>query len=173
MTGAPVTVFVGLGSNLHDPQRQVTAALQELADLPDTAMVRRSHLYRSAPLGPQNQPWYFNAVAELLTGLAPERLLDELQRIEQRHGRVRSQHWGPRSLDLDILLFGAQQLVTPRLRIPHPGISGRHFVLLPLLEIAPDIDLPGLGSARVLAGRLTTSDIEQVGRSDSGSPPPG
>lgn len=160
--GDRVSVFVGLGSNLDDPIRQVTLALQAMADLADSQLVNRSSLYRSAPMGPAHQPWFVNAVAELATGLAPEPLLGELQKIEQRQGRVRTLHWGPRSLDLDILLYGSEQMATQRLTIPHPGISQRDFVLVPLLEIAPDIDIPGLGSAQRLAGRLPTSDIEKI-----------
>jgi 2-amino-4-hydroxy-6-hydroxymethyldihydropteridine diphosphokinase len=164
-----VPVFVGLGSNLNDPIQQVTVALQALADLPDSQLVSRSSLYRSAPMGPPNQPWFINAVAELATGLAPEPLLDELQKIEQQQGRVRALHWGPRSLDLDILLYGSEQIATQRLTIPHPGISQRNFVLLPLLEIAPDIDIPRLGSAKPLASRLPISDVEKIASSDSAS----
>ena len=164
-----VPVFVGLGSNLNNPIRQVTVALQALAELPESQLVNRSSLYRSAPMGPPNQPWYINAVAELATGLAPEALLDELQRIEQQNGRVRGLRWGPRSLDLDILLFGSKQIMTQRLRVPHPGIAQRDFVLLPLLEIAPGIEVPGLGSVKRLASRLSTSDIEKIASSGSAS----
>ena len=162
MTSARVQVFVGLGSNLNDPQHQVTVALQELAILPDSRVVNLSSLYRSAPVGPPNQPWYVNAVAELATGLAPQHLLDELQTIEQRHGRVRGVRWGPRSLDLDILLFGSRKIATRRLTIPHPRIAMRNFVLLPLLEIVPNINIPGFGSARMLANALPISNIEKI-----------
>lgn len=162
MTDTKFRAYIGLGSNLSDPIRQVTVALHDLAGLPDSQVADRSSLYRSAPLGPPNQPAYINAVVELVTGLSPQRLLDELQEIEQRHGRVRDGHWGPRSLDLDILLFGSRTIATRRLTIPHPEIAHRDFVLLPLLEIAPNIDIPGLGPASELASNLPAHDTKKI-----------
>ena len=156
----PVAAFIGLGSNLADPRQQVTSALQELSELAATRLHSRSALYRSAPMGPQDQPDYINAVARLETGLAPDALLDALQAIEARHGRERSgERWGARTLDLDLLLYGDRRIDNPRLRVPHPGIADRNFVLYPLAEIAPDLDLPGLGPLRTLLTRCTPSGL--------------
>jgi 2-amino-4-hydroxy-6-hydroxymethyldihydropteridine diphosphokinase len=138
-----VTVaYVGLGSNLADPARQVETALQELDSLPHTRLVKRSSLYRTKPVGYADQPDFINAVAELETGLPAERLLDELQALEVRHGRERSFPNAPRTLDLDLLLFGKLALRTDRLTVPHPRMKERAFVLDPLREIAPDLELP-------------------------------
>lgn len=146
MSAASVLAYIGLGSNLELPARQLRGALAELDDLPNTRLIRHSPLYRSAPLGPAGQPDYVNAVALLQTTLGAHALLDALQAIEQRHGRVRGTRWGPRTLDLDLLLYGDQQIETPRLRVPHPQLHRRAFVLVPLRDIAPeDLDLPGLG----------------------------
>lgn len=140
-----VVAYVGLGSNLDGPREQVEEGLRELDRLPETELEQASSLYRSAPMGPQDQPDYVNAVARLRTRLAPEALLDELQAIEQKHGRVRRRHWGARTLDLDILLYGDRVLLTSRLRVPHPGLAQRDFVLYPLAEIGAHLDIPGHG----------------------------
>ncbi len=145
MNAAGVTAFVGLGSNLGGPIAQVREAMRELDELPHTHRISQSRLYHSSPLGPAGQPPYVNAVAMLHTSLAPDALLAGLHDIEQRHGRQRSERWGPRTLDLDLLLFGEQQIATPRLRVPHPELHRRDFVLVPLFELAPDLYLPGLG----------------------------
>jgi 2-amino-4-hydroxy-6-hydroxymethyldihydropteridine diphosphokinase len=135
-----VTVaYVGIGSNLDDPRAQVLEALAELDALPHTRVVKKSSLYRTAALGHAEQPDFINAVAQLETGLTAERLLDELQEIEARHGRRRSFPNAPRSLDLDILLFGDLVLRTRSLEIPHPRMRERAFVLKPLLEISPEL----------------------------------
>jgi len=135
-----VTVaYVGIGSNLHDPRSQVMGAFDELDRLPHTRVVRKSSLYRTAPLGYEAQPDFINAVVQLETGLPAERLLGELQAIEQRHGRERSFRNAPRTLDLDLLLFGNTKLSTPQLTVPHPRMHERVFVLKPLLEIAPQL----------------------------------
>lgn len=134
--------YVGLGSNLADPARQVETALQELDGLPHTRLVKRSSLYRTKPVGYADQPDFINAVAQLETGLPAERLLDELQALEARHGRERSFPNAPRTLDLDLLLFGKLVLRTDRLTVPHPRMKERAFVLDPLREIAPDLELP-------------------------------
>lgn len=138
-------VYVGLGSNLQNPREQVREALQELGQLPRTRLDRHSSLYRSAPLGPQDQPDYVNAVACLATELEPLPLLEALQAIEQAHGRVRERQWGARTLDLDILLYGDRVIDLPRLQVPHPQMHRRSFVLKPLLEIAPGLEVPGRG----------------------------
>jgi 2-amino-4-hydroxy-6-hydroxymethyldihydropteridine diphosphokinase len=139
---ALTTAYVGLGSNLADPVKQVEAAFDELDRVPQTRLVQRSSLYRTKPVGYAAQPDFVNAVAQLETGLAPERLLDELQAIEARHGRERSFPNAPRTLDLDLLLFGKLVVQTERLTVPHPRMRERAFVLEPLREIAPDLELP-------------------------------
>jgi 2-amino-4-hydroxy-6-hydroxymethyldihydropteridine diphosphokinase len=145
------TAFVGLGSNLDDPVRQVETALHELAEIPGTRVTRHSALYRSPPLGPPGQPPYVNAVAELATTLPAAELLTALQQVEQAHGRVRSVRWGPRTLDLDILLYGDLVIDTRELHVPHRELAFRAFVLVPLAEIAPDRVVPGLGPVSRLA----------------------
>ena len=158
-----VTAYVGVGSNLDDPRRQVETALAELGGLPATRVTRRSSLYRTPPMGPQDQPDYINAVVELETGLAPLALLDELQRLENLHRRVRgSERWGPRTLDLDLLLYGALSLDEPRLTVPHPGLAQRAFVLVPLAEIAPTLTVPGLGALRRLCEAVPTTGMERL-----------
>jgi 2-amino-4-hydroxy-6-hydroxymethyldihydropteridine diphosphokinase len=159
MNGGPVDVFVGIGSNLERPEAQVKTALTALARLPSTTLLKSSPLYRSAPMGPPDQPSYINAVARLQTGLGPEPLLDLLQEIESNQGRVRAERWGPRVIDLDLLLYGSRQIDSPRLRVPHPGIADRAFVLVPLHDIAPGIGLPGVGP---LAALMTPGVFEQV-----------
>ena len=135
--------FVALGSNQGDPRAQVTRAFDELQALPQSSLAGRSSLYRSAPLGPQDQPAFINAVAMLDTRLEPEALLDALQAIEQRAGRVRNaERWGPRVLDLDLLLYADRRVDTPRLQVPHYHMHARSFVLYPLAELAADLILP-------------------------------
>lgn len=137
-----VVAYIGLGSNLEDPVRQVETALDELDAIAESRLLAASPLYRSAPMGPTEQPDYINAVAALETGLEPEALLDALQAIERRHKRVRKEHWGPRTLDLDLLLYGSQTLCSARLTVPHPGLRERAFVIYPLADIAPEAQLP-------------------------------
>lgn len=131
--------YIGIGSNLDEPRRQVLEAFTELDRLPHTRVVKKSSLYRTAPMGHADQPDFINAVAQVETGLPAERLLAELQEIEQRHGRRRSFPNAPRTLDLDLLLFGNAHLDVPGLEVPHPRMHERAFVLKPLLEIAPDL----------------------------------
>lgn len=131
--------YVGIGSNLDEPRRQVLEAFTELDRLPHTRLVKKSSLYRSAPMGHAAQPDFINAVAQLETGLPAERLLAELQELEARHGRERSFPNAPRTLDLDVLLYGNATLDIPGLKIPHPRMHERAFVLKPLLEIAPEL----------------------------------
>ena len=131
--------FVGIGSNLDQPVDQVSRAFDELDRLPHTRLVRKSSLYRTAPVGHEAQPDFVNAVAQLETGLPAERLLAELLAIEESHGRSRSFRNAPRTLDLDLLLFGDARLSSPRLTVPHPRMRERAFVLKPLLEIAPQL----------------------------------
>jgi 2-amino-4-hydroxy-6-hydroxymethyldihydropteridine diphosphokinase len=158
-----VTVaYVGIGSNLEDPVRQVREALAELERLPHTRVVKQSSLYRSAPMGHAAQPDFINAVAQLETSLPAERLLAELQEIETRHGRKRSFPNAPRTLDLDVLLFGESELHSPGLCVPHPRMHERAFVLKPLLEIAPDIAIPRLGPAKARLEACGGQKIERI-----------
>ncbi|MHA6495396.1 2-amino-4-hydroxy-6-hydroxymethyldihydropteridine diphosphokinase [Pseudomonas borbori] len=136
-------VYLGLGSNLADPLSQLRDALAALAALPDSQVRTVSSFYSSDPLGPADQPRYVNAVAALDTVLAPLALLDALQAIERDHGRVRkAERWGPRTLDIDILLFGERVLNEARLQVPHYHMHARPFVLYPLAELAPALHLP-------------------------------
>ncbi|MEH4799897.1 2-amino-4-hydroxy-6-hydroxymethyldihydropteridine diphosphokinase [Atlantibacter hermannii] len=146
-------VYIAIGSNLASPLEQVNAALAALAEIPDSQIVAVSPFYRTPPLGPQDQPDYLNAAVALDTDLAPETLLDHTQRIELQQGRERKAHrWGPRTLDLDIMLFGDRQIATPRLTVPHYDMKNRAFMLLPLVHIAPDVCFPdGVKVADILA----------------------
>lgn len=137
--------YIGLGSNLDSPEQHIVSALSALDALPCTSLTNRSSLYKSRPVGPQDQNDYINAVAELETGLLPLALLDRLQAIERRHGRARGRRWGPRTLDLDLLLYGAETIHHQRLTVPHPELLKRAFVLAPLAEIRADCALPGRG----------------------------
>ena len=156
------TAFIGIGSNLDNPLLQVQTALRELAQIPNTALIRSSSLYRTPPMGPPDQPDYINAVAALATTLSPTELLDALQALEARHGRVRTIHWGPRTLDLDLLLYGNETVHTARLTVPHPGIAQRAFVVLPLAEIAPALEIQGLGALSMLRAALQATPIERL-----------
>ena len=137
-----VRAYIGIGSNLHHPLEQVRQALVALAQLPVTALARTSSLYRSQPMGPQEQADYINAVAAMDTELSAEQLLTAMQLIEYEQGRIRSVRWGSRTLDLDLLLYGDEIIVSDHLVVPHPGIKERDFVLYPLAEIASDLILP-------------------------------
>ncbi len=137
--------YVALGANLGDPVATVKAALAALPNLPETTLVRHSSLYRTAPVGLLDQPDFFNAVAALDTALAPEELLDALLQMEADFGRLRREKDGPRSLDLDLLLYEDRVLASSCLTLPHPRMHLRAFVMVPLVEIAPDILLPGRG----------------------------
>jgi 2-amino-4-hydroxy-6-hydroxymethyldihydropteridine diphosphokinase len=155
--------YVGIGSNLDEPENQVEQALLELDRLPHSRLVGRSSLYRSAPVGFAGQPDFVNAVARLETGLAVERLLSDLQDIESRHGRTRSFPNAPRTLDLDLLLFEKLQLRTPRLTVPHPRMHERAFVLKPLVEISPELSIPGLGPAKDFLKKVENQTVEKLG----------
>jgi 2-amino-4-hydroxy-6-hydroxymethyldihydropteridine diphosphokinase len=148
------TAYVALGSNLQDPVRQVRSGMSALARLPDTRLIAHSSLYRTAPVGKLDQPDFVNAVAHLETGLEPERLLQALLDIERRQGRVRSERNGARTLDLDLLLYGTQQLRRPDLTVPHARMHERAFVLVPLAELAPELEVPGAGKVRELLRKV-------------------
>ena len=154
--------YVGLGANLGNPQQTVAAAILELGRLPGSTLTSRSSLYRSDPLGFEQQPDFINAVVGLTTELSAEALLDQLQAIEQRHGRERSFSNAPRTLDLDLLLYGSERIATPRLTVPHPGMHERAFVLRPLEEIAPDIEIPGRGTPRALLYGCRSQRAERI-----------
>lgn len=140
------TAFIGLGSNLDDPRAQVLRAMRQLEALPQARVVRRSSLYRSAPVGYLEQPDFINAVVQLQTSLSPRALLEALLGLEQRCGRTREFVNAPRTLDLDVLLYDDLRHHEHGLTIPHPQMHLRAFVLLPLLEIAPDCVIPGVGA---------------------------
>lgn len=161
MPGAPaVRAYIGLGSNLADPLRQIEKATGAIARLPQTNLVARSSLYRTSPHGVNaRQPDYVNAVASVDTHLAPEALLSLLNSIERAQRRRRSARNAPRSIDLDLLLYGAHRRGGRRLRIPHPRLHERAFVLRPLLELAPDAHIPGLGRARKFAHRTRAQRV--------------
>ncbi|EMR0739009.1 MULTISPECIES: 2-amino-4-hydroxy-6-hydroxymethyldihydropteridine diphosphokinase [Citrobacter] len=135
--------YIALGSNLASPLEQVNAAVKAIGDIPDSRIVAVSSFYRTPPLGPQDQPDYLNAAVALETTLAPEELLNHTQRIELQQGRVRkAERWGPRTLDLDIMLFGNEVINTERLTVPHYDMKNRGFMLWPLAEIAPELIFP-------------------------------
>jgi len=155
-------VYLAIGSNLASPLEQVNAALAALAELPESQLVAVSDFYRTPPLGPQDQPDYLNAAVALETTLAPEALLDHTQRIELQQGRERKAHrWGPRTLDLDIMLFGEMQIDTPRLTVPHYDMKNRAFMLLPLAQIAPDLRFPDGDKLSDLLANLDPSGISR------------
>ena len=155
--------FIGLGANLDNPMGQLRAAITALTTLPNSVLGRVSSLYGSKPMGPQDQPDYVNAVAEVYTVLSPLQLLDALQQIEQQQGRVRKdERWGPRTLDLDLLLYGNEQWQCQRLTVPHYGLAEREFVLYPLQEIAADLQLPDGRSIHGLCQQLPRRGLTVV-----------
>ncbi len=151
--------YVGLGANLDDPAGQVEAAIAALDRLAGTRVIRRSALYRTRPVGYAEQPDFINAVAELETALEPAPLLREMLGLEQVHGRVRGIRNGPRTLDLDLLLYDSRVVASPELTLPHPRMHERAFVLVPLQEIAPQAAIPGRGSVEALLARLDTAGV--------------
>lgn len=156
---ATIISYIALGSNLSDPIQQILTAFGELAEIRETQLIARSSLYATSPMGPQDQPDYINAVAQLSTNLLAEELLDELQRIEQIHHKKRIMHWGPRTLDLDMLLYGDMVISSERLTVPHAGLKQRVFVVQPLLEIAPELILP---DGTKLASLMNQFDCELI-----------
>jgi 2-amino-4-hydroxy-6-hydroxymethyldihydropteridine diphosphokinase len=155
--------YIGLGSNLQGPSRQVESATQQLNELTDTRLIAYSGLYRSAPYGGVEQPEFVNTVAAVLTQLGPRELLDALKAVERARGREHgAQRWGPRILDLDILAYSDRKLDEDGLTLPHPGIAERNFVLLPLREIAPHLVIPGLGRVASIAVNEREPSIERI-----------
>jgi 2-amino-4-hydroxy-6-hydroxymethyldihydropteridine diphosphokinase len=160
--------YIGLGSNLATPLEQLRSALAALAALPQTDLIAQSSFYSSDPLGPADQPRYVNAVAALDTELSPLALLDALQTIELEQGRTRkAERWGPRTLDLDILLFGEHRLDEPRLTVPHYHMHARAFVLYPLAEIAPTLHLPDGRPLRELLAACPFEGLERLPASET------
>lgn len=157
-----VPAYIGVGSNLGDSRARVVAAFGELAALPRTQLVARSRLYRTRPFGPVPQGDFINAVAGLLTQLSAPELLQGIRGIEAAAGRVRAERWGPRTLDLDLLVHGTEVIDTPELTVPHPGIAERGFVLAPLADIAPQLIVPGKGRVEVLLRALADDGIAEV-----------
>ena len=152
--------YIGLGSNLDDPPRQVARAFDALARLPDSRLVLRSRLYRSKPLGAIAQPDFVNAAAGVLTQLPHRALLAALKAEEGRLGRKQPvERWGPRRIDLDLLVYGTVRATEPDLTVPHPGLAARAFVLAPLADIAPDLRVPELGLVRDLLAAIDASDL--------------
>jgi 2-amino-4-hydroxy-6-hydroxymethyldihydropteridine diphosphokinase len=156
------TAYVGLGSNLADPQARIAEAIERLAAIPGSEVQMRSSLYRSAPYGPVEQPDFVNAVLVMTTERSARELLSELQAIETAMGRRRGERWGPRVIDLDLLVYGDEVIREDGLVVPHPGIAERNFVLLPLREIAPELVIPGLGTVAGLPVSASEPRIEQI-----------
>jgi len=164
MIPPPVRVFVGLGGNLGDVETTLTEAMWALDSLPQTSIRAQSSFYRTPPWGNTEQPPFVNAVVELQTRLAPRVLLDLLIDIEARFGRDRSEgeKWGPREIDLDLLVYGEEQMDEPGLHLPHPHLHERAFVLVPLAEIAPGLDIVGIGRVSELLKGVDAGGIEQI-----------
>jgi 2-amino-4-hydroxy-6-hydroxymethyldihydropteridine diphosphokinase len=155
--------YIGIGSNLDDPVSQVREALEELDGIPDSVLVSQSSLYASKPMGPADQPDYVNAVAALDTLLSAEELLQALQKIEQRLGRERDgEKWGPRIIDLDLLLYGKKTIKTDTLTVPHPGLHERDFVIIPLAEIAGNLNIPGKGLLSTLIAGCENHSVRKL-----------
>lgn len=155
-------VFIGLGSNLEDPVAQIKSAITALNEVDEVTVISQSSLYSSPPMGPQDQPDYINAVVEIDTTLFAHKLLDKLQEIEQQQGRVRERHWGERTIDLDLLVYGNNILDDERLKVPHPGMTERAFVLYPLAEIAIDLKIPAMGMIEQLIKDCPRDGLERM-----------
>jgi 2-amino-4-hydroxy-6-hydroxymethyldihydropteridine diphosphokinase len=167
-----IPAYVALGSNLANPGQQVERAFGQLAALDHTRLIARSHCYRTRPMGPQDQPDFINAVAGLLTSLEARELLRCLKDIERDMGREPPPvRWGARLIDLDLLLYDALTLSEPGLDLPHPGIHERNFVLYPLAEIAPEIEIPGRGRVAQLAHRLGSGGLERLDQARTAGQP--
>ena len=158
-----VTTFIGIGSNLCNPLQQVNSAIAALQQIEQTQFIAHSPWYESTPVGgPTDQPNYINGVAKLKTLLTPEELLNALQAIEKQQGRTREIRWGPRSLDLDLLVYGEEVIESDRLTVPHKEIPNRNFVVIPLLDLEPNLKIPGISSLKKLAKILGKSGINLI-----------
>jgi len=163
MTAPSERAYIGIGSNLSDPVAQVTSAFDALARLPRSRLVARSHLYRSAPWGVAAQPDFVNAAAAVETGLSPSELLRALLEIERARGRERgADRWGPRVLDLDLLVHGERIVDEPGVRVPHPHLHERAFALVPLADVAPDLEIPGRGAIRDLLAAIGANPCRRL-----------
>lgn len=160
-----VDVFIALGSNLNHPVEQLKQALKALDELPTTKLIKVSSFYQSLPLGPQDQPLFVNAVAMIKTSLSPLVLLEHLQQIEKKQGRIKLRHWGERTIDLDILLYGSKIVESPRLSIPHKEMKNREFVLVPLFDLAPDLQLPTGESLKDLVVKILPHKMKRLSSS--------
>ena len=164
---SPSVAYIGLGSNLDDPLQQIRKAMHALDRIPQTRVIADSGLFLSKPLvppsGPIAQPDYLNAVAKIETALSPDQLLVQLQSIEQAQRRKREQHWGPRTIDLDILLFDDLQMQSASLTLPHPGLHQREFVLYPLSNIDDSLEVPGRGMLSELIQRCPQHGLRYLG----------
>jgi 2-amino-4-hydroxy-6-hydroxymethyldihydropteridine diphosphokinase len=162
MTALWRPAYIAIGSNLNAPRKQVLASFERIGALPDTRLEARSRLYATHPMGPQDQPPFINAVAGVLTQLEPRVLLDCLLEIERQMGRERRERWGPRLIDLDIVWMVGRVVQETGLNLPHPGVSTRNFVLYPLCDIAPTLDIPGHGRVLELKLRSDPKGISVV-----------
>lgn len=158
-----VIAYIGFGSNLKNPEAQIKAAHAKIAQVEGIEELGFSSLYQSSPMGPQDQPDYINAVMSVSTSLAAHALLRCLQEIENKHGRVRSgERWGARTLDLDLLIYGDQQIDTTDLKVPHPGVADRAFVLYPLNELNSQIQVPGMGNIADLLAKCPMTGLKRL-----------
>ena len=158
-----LTAYIGIGSNLDDPVSQVKEAIDELDTIPDSMLAACSSLYSSKPMGPADQPDYVNAVAALDTLLSAEELLASLKKIEDRQGRDRGgDKWGPRIIDLDLLLYSKKKINTDELTVPHPGMHERDFVIIPLAELAGNITIPGRGQLSALIQQCESHSVKKL-----------
>ena len=158
-----IRAYIGIGSNLNDPVKQVLEAVEELEMIPDTLLVERSSLYSGSPMGPSDQPDYVNAVVSLDTLLSPEDLHQALIAIEDMQGRDRGgEKWGPRIIDLDLLMYGTKMIDTETLTVPHPGMHERDFVIVPLEEIAGNLKIPGRGFIYSLINKCESHSLKKL-----------
>ena len=155
-------VYIGLGSNMRSPEQQIKSAIKSIKGVVKTRVLKISSLYKSRPVGPQNQNDYVNAVIKIDTNLMPLELLECMQDIENQHGRIRIERWGPRTLDLDILMFGEKIIKDSKLTVPHPEIENRSFVLVPLAEIDSNCLIPGKGPVANLLNVVDQKDLEII-----------
>jgi 2-amino-4-hydroxy-6-hydroxymethyldihydropteridine diphosphokinase len=163
MTALWTPAYVAIGANLDDPAARVREAFEKLAELPRTRLIARSRLYRSVPLGPQDQPEFVNAAAGLLTQLSAAELLTDLKSLERVLGRATPiVRWGPRRIDFDLSVFGSERIQSETLTVPHPGVPVRNFVLYPLLDIAPELAVPGHGRIRELAAGVSAEGLSAL-----------
>lgn len=159
---AGVTAYLGLGANLGRPEQTLAAAVEAIRNWPEVRVRAVSRLYHSAPMGPQNQPDFCNAVVEVCTRQTAVGLLQLGQQVEAAFGRVRHEHWGARSLDIDVLLYGDEQIHTPSLHVPHPGLTERAFVVCPLMDVAPGLRLPDGQLLAAVAERMSGDGLRRV-----------